>query len=71
MTFFNSPRLGESEWLPALELLEEDDLRRLTFDDLRLPPLRRRSVEETDLDRLVERDGLRTFLTGVLKISQN
>lgn len=62
------PRLGESERLPPLELLDEEDFRRLPLDGLRLPPplLRRLSTDDTDLERLVERDGLRVFLTGLL-----
>lgn len=64
---FYLPRLGENERLrPREPLLVEDDLRCLPFEDLRLP--RRLSPDETDLDRLHDRDdGLRwLFLTGLL-----
>lgn len=62
-----APRLGDGERLSARELLEDDDLRRRPLDDRRLPLLRRLSTDESDLDRLVERDGFRVFLTGLLQ----
>lgn len=63
-------RLGDGERLSARELLEDDDLRRRPLDDRRLPLLRRLSTDESDLDRLVERDGFRVFLTGLLDIDR-